>query len=111
MEVAHYLPMKASRINFILLSISLVTLIYMLPLRPSVGVPSGQALEESALSAEPIPPEEMPRLIEAPVAIEEPKIPIQSLEERGDALLFESEALFGTPFDQAVVMPFDQFFP
>ena len=107
MDVAHYLPMKVSRIHFLLLSVSLVALIYMLPLRPSAESPSGQALEDSALSAEPIPPEEIPRMIEAPVAIEEPKKPVQSLEERGDALLFESEALFGAPFDQAVVMPFD----
>jgi hypothetical protein len=34
--------------------------------------------------------------------------PVQSLEERGDAMLFESEALYGTPFTQAAVMPLDQ---
>lgn len=32
---------------------------------------------------------------------------VQSLEERGDAMLFDSEALSGLPFAQAIVMPFD----
>ena len=62
---------------------------------------------DTALTAEPLPPEEMPLLFDAPVAVEGPKMPVQSFQERGDALLFESEALLGTPFDQAIVMPFD----
>jgi hypothetical protein len=32
---------------------------------------------------------------------------VQPLEERGDAMLFEIDALQGTPFDQAIVAPFD----
>jgi hypothetical protein len=64
-------------------------------------------LEETVLHAEPSPLTEAPRLIDAPAAVEEPKQPVQSLEERGDAMLFEMEALEGTPFDQAVVMPFE----
>ena len=48
-----------------------------------------------------------PVVLEAPAAVEEPKQPVQSLEERGDALLFEIDALQGMPFDQAVVMPFE----
>ena len=35
------------------------------------------------------------------------KEPVQPLEERGDAMLFEIEALQNTPFDEAIVMPFD----
>jgi hypothetical protein len=66
-----------------------------------------QSLEETVLHAEPSPLPGAPRLIDAPVAVEEPKQPVQSLEERGDAMLFEMEALQGTPFDQAVVMPFE----
>ena len=61
-------------------------------------------LEDSAVYAEPSPPEEMPPVVEAPVAVEEPKQPVQSLAERGDAMLFESEALAGTPFDQAITI-------
>jgi len=91
----------------LLLPTSLVALAYMVFLPPSGGAPLGQALEDPAMPAEPLPLEEMPRIIEAPVAIEEPKQPGQSLAERGDAMLFESEALHGTPFDQAIVMPFD----
>lgn len=33
--------------------------------------------------------------------------PVQTLEERGDAMLFEAQALLDTPFDQAITMPFD----
>jgi len=35
------------------------------------------------------------------------KEPIPPIEERGDAMLFEVEALGGTPFDQSIIMPFD----
>lgn len=45
------------------------------------------------------------------VAIEtksvEPVEPVQTIEERGDAMLFEAEALGGMPFDHAITMPFD----
>jgi hypothetical protein len=34
-------------------------------------------------------------------------VPVQPLEERGDAMLFEIDALQNTPFDEAVVQPFD----
>jgi hypothetical protein len=38
---------------------------------------------------------------------EEPLYPVEPLKERGDAMLFEIDALQGMPFDQAVVMPFE----
>jgi len=111
--------MKAGRIILLLsLLASTAALVVGTGLQSSVGAPLDQALvvavpevvfplEDSAVSAEPSPPEEMPPVVEAPVAVEEPKQPVQSLAERGDAMLFESEALMGTPFDQAIVMPFD----
>ena len=37
----------------------------------------------------------------------EVKTPVQPLEERSDAMLFEIDALQGMPFDQAITMPFD----
>lgn len=37
----------------------------------------------------------------------EAREPVQPLEERGDAILFEIEALQNTPFDEAIVVPFD----
>ncbi len=39
-----------------------------------------------------------------PVAVRQP---VQPIEERGDAMLFEIQALEGTPFDSAVTMPFE----
>ncbi len=43
-------------------------------------------------------------IAEEPVMIIEP---VQILEERGDAMLSEIDMLGGTPFDQAITMPFD----
>lgn|GEM_PF-4665984 len=42
-----------------------------------------------------------------PMARAEDPPPVQTLDERGDAMLFEIDALQGLLFDQAVVMPFD----
>jgi hypothetical protein len=39
--------------------------------------------------------------------VEEPLQPVQTLEERSDAMLFEIDALQGMPFDQAIVDPFE----
>ena len=64
-------------------------------------------LEETILPVEPSLSQEEPRIIEGLVAVEEPLQPVQTLEERGDAMLFEIDALQGTPFDQAIVMPFE----
>lgn len=66
-----------------------------------------QSLEDPVLSAKPIPPSDTPAMVEAPVAAEDPRQPVQPIEERGDAMLFEIDALHGTPFDEAVVMPFN----
>ena len=42
------------------------------------------------------------------VAVETPFFePVQTLDERGDAVLFEAQALMDTPFDQSITMPFD----
>ena len=76
----------------------------------SVAVDSVEfhSLEETILPAEPSLSREEPRIIEGLVAVEEPLQPVQTLEERGgDAMLFEIDALWGTPFDQAIVMPFE----
>lgn len=37
----------------------------------------------------------------------EVQVPVQPIEERGDAMLYEIDALQGTPFDKAVTQPFD----
>jgi hypothetical protein len=44
------------------------------------------------------------RVAEEPMTLHKPA---QTLEERGDAMLFEIDALQGTPFDQAIVAPFE----
>ncbi len=36
-----------------------------------------------------------------------PQRPVQTIEERGDAMLFEADALSTMPFDQEITMPFD----
>ncbi len=46
----------------------------------------------------------VPATNEAPVEV---PVPVQPLEERGDAMLFEIDALQNTPFDEAIVTPFD----
>ena len=43
----------------------------------------------------------------APEIQERPVEPVQPIEERGDAMLFEAEVLGGMPFDQSITMPFD----
>ena len=102
--------MKADRIVLLLSLLASTALVVRTGFQPSAGTPFDQALavaapeavfplEDSAISVEPSLPEEMPRVVEAPVAVEEPKQPVQSLAERGDAMLFESVALMGTPFD------------
>lgn len=99
--------MKVRRIIWLLLSVTLVALACLLFLRPRAGAPSEQALNDSALPAEPFVPETMVHVVESPVPAEVPKEPVQSLEERGDAMLFEAAVLVGTPFDQPAVMPFE----
>ena len=101
--------MKPIPIVLSLLLIACEILVWICSRPDSAVMESGvlQPLEETVLPVEQSPSPEVPRLIDAPVAIEEPKRPDQSLEERGDALLFEIDALQGTPFDQAVVIPFE----
>ncbi len=70
-----------------------------------IAPPVFQPLEEpvSPMVPEVAPPVEY-CAVEEPVEIQ---MPVQPLEDRGDAMLFEIEALAGTPFDQAITMPFD----
>jgi hypothetical protein len=77
------------------------------PMQETVEVQVFQPLEAAAPVAEPVFQPLEPRPVVPPVVVIEPKRPVQTLEERGDAMLFEAGALGGTPFDQAVTMPFD----
>ena len=67
-----------------------------------------QPLIETPLAAGASVFSESPRTVQASVMIEAPlQQPVETLEQRGDAMLFEIDALQGTPFDTAVVKPFD----
>ena len=63
-----------------------------------------QVLEDSFSSPEPVSKISKEKGMQEPEIVQ---VPVQSVDERGDALLFEIDALQGTPFDQAVTMPFD----
>lgn len=116
MDIASCLAMKATRI--ILVAVLAVGVAYVLVdrLNPSAEAPVEwvvveveifQPMEVAPPVLEPLVEIEAPCVVEVPETIEEPKTPVQPIEERGDAMLFESEALFGTPFDRAVVIPFN----
>lgn len=66
----------------------------------NAAVISASAPAESVVATQP----PLLKTNEAPVAVESP---VQSIEDRGDAMLFEVEALGNTPFDQEIVTPFD----
>ena len=88
--------MKAARIIFILSLVAVASVAYVWL----------QSIPEVPSVSEPEDPEGSDRTAtnEAPVEAREP---VQPLEERGDAMLFEIDALQNTPFDEAIVAPFD----
>ncbi len=72
-----------------------------------VQEPVPMSLEEMPRVNEPIAQPLEVETVVAPVAEIKPQSPVQPVEERGDAMLFEISALEGMPFDQAIVMPFE----
>ncbi len=100
--------MKLGRIVLNLLLITLLVFVWRSLLSSSSDGEESQPSEEIVLSPEPILSQENPLQATASVVIDEPEQPpVQSVEERGDALLFEIDALGGTPFDQSILMPFE----
>ena len=107
--------MKTKRLKLLLLFVLLAALACVVCLRPSAvesvdhvdAVETALAVTETRFAAQPVSPASNPENVTAPDAAVEVSVPVQSVAERGDAMLFESEALYGTPFDQAVVVPFD----
>jgi hypothetical protein len=95
--------MKAFRIIPILVLLAMASAAYVWlrtsPETPSmpepIAIPGGQQAADRMTE---------PATNEAPV---EAQVPVHPLEERGDAMLFEIEALQNTPFDEAIVTPFD----
>lgn len=66
--------------------------------------PEIHAREETCLKAEPIFKASAEKTVEKLEQVQEPVLPV---EERGDAMLFEMDALQGLPFDATITMPFD----
>ena len=104
--------MKFGYILMVLLFIEAAVLIVISPRLPSEQVVALPAVEVLQCLGEPVLPVEPsiaapPQTIETSVAAVEVTRLVQPLEERGDSMLFESEELFGMPFDLAVTMPFD----
>lgn len=107
--------MRAKCQELLLLSVILAALVcveFLWPLAEETGdevaaVEISLALPDQGPDVKPTPPPADPVPVPAPQGAVAVSAPVQPVEERGDALLFESEALFGTPFDQAIVMPFD----
>jgi len=94
--------MKAIRIIPILSLFALASAAYVW-MRSDPNTPS-----EPEYSAMPGEPQAVLRVAAAATntpAVDE-KAPVQPLEERGDAMLFEIEALQNTPFDEAIVNPY-----
>ena len=95
--------MKAVRIVLILSLFAAVSAAYVW-LRSSAEIPI--VPEPDAMSGE--QPADVP--LAGPAtndASVDAKEPVQPLEERGDAMLFEVEALGNTPFDESITMPFE----
>lgn len=105
--------MKTVRILLLLLLIAAASVAYVV-LRPAAHQTAPERSELASLEAQPAALEvaaectlqtnELTVCSEIPV---KEKTLVQPLDERGDAMLFEIEALQNTPFDQAVTMPFD----
>ncbi len=121
MDIAPYPPMKASCIVLLLLPVSMAASGFKVTLCPPADISMAQLLvaaapavflsqEKPASPPKPLPTKKPPAPVVAPVATvvaEEPKPPVQPLEENEGSMLFEVGALQGTPFAQSVVMPFD----
>lgn len=94
--------MKTARITFILLPFGAVAATVVLlrtspPAEPAPGANPPEATSVTSYVA-------LPETNRCDASAKEP---VQSLEERGDAMLFEIEALKNTPFDEAVTHPHD----
>jgi len=95
--------MKAIRIIPILSLFALASAAYVW-MRTVPKVPSGP--EPNAIPGEPQAADRM-EVSTTNTPPREEETPVQPLEERGDAMLFEIDALQHTPFDEAIVKPYD----
>ena len=100
--------MKAMHIIYGLILILALCFAFMRKDTPSVEpVPEAAArplVERKTTLIHEAPSTSVRRAIAIAVAEQQP---VQPVEERGDAMLFEIEALHHMPFDQEITMPFD----
>lgn len=117
MEPAKLLAMRVIRSLLILLLAA--GTVYVLALLVSPEASSSEAvvveagpvvsrpMAEPMLPAESRIEQEDPIVVDAPPEAEQKAQRVDSIEERGDAMLFEIDALQATPFDSAITQPFD----
>ena len=103
--------MKAVHILFILLLLTGASAAYIWLQSPEPPLPELEQRSEAAPAIQPPPvleevaePAVMPSNAVAEAVVQER---IQPIEERGDAMLFEIDALQHMPFDQSITTPFD----
>ena len=88
-----------------------VSTVGLLLLRDPAPIPASEQSAAQFQAFETPVPEAAPVIsgvqVSAVSEVEKVQKPVQTIEERGDAMLFEGQALLDMPFDQAIVMPFD----
>ncbi len=101
--------MKTIHIVLVLLLAVVVSAAYVVsrPAEPSPPLPIEEEMLTIEAPAEKMPPSIAPAVDPVVVAAEPEREEAQTLEERGDAMLFEIDALQNMPFDQSITMPFD----
>lgn len=77
------------------------------------GIQNHHSPEKPSLSIKPLSQEKGSDKVEPLMTAKDappPSLPLQSEEERDDAMLFEIDALQGMPFDQSIIMTLDESF-
>ncbi len=98
--------MKAIHIVLIVLTAVVGSAAYVVfrPAAPQPEPPPAVWVEQVVAQVEEAAPVAAPVPVQAPAVEEQPA---QPLEERGDAMLFEIDALGSMPFDEPITRPFD----
>lgn len=83
---------------------AILYLVFMPPDSSMESVNDHRAMEIVPIEADPVV---QPVEKQCTSDLEEFHTPVEPVEGRGDAMLFEIDALQGTPFDQEIISPFD----
>ncbi len=95
--------MKAVSIALAVVSVAVASTAYVLRRSAPQPVAHPVPVEVPVVAEHPVFPEPVPTNA---VKVNDDG-PVQSLEDRGDAMLFEIDALQSMPFDEPIVRPFD----